>query len=144
MLSFLVRLGGAYFVGIHITLCPTTCLEHDKREVIDKLERDDLYISRIIPEKQSISVVKNSKDEPNKKSGTHIIGSLANSFPDLRVEAVRHVHMCRRLLEDAKGFDERRRKALRRTANVKVLQRAVVSQSTISGIHNITVNTGAG
>jgi hypothetical protein len=36
--------GPPYLVDIHVTLRPTTRLKHDKREVINELERDDLYI----------------------------------------------------------------------------------------------------
>lgn len=64
---------------------------------------------------------------------THIIRSLANRIPNLGIEAIGHVDMGRRLLENPKRLDEWRRETLSWPSNVKVLQRANAVQATGNG-----------
>jgi hypothetical protein len=105
---------GTHLVDIHVTLCSTTSLEHNQREMIDQLSRDDLSITPLV-----------NKLNRKGRCNTHFVGSFTNSVPNLRIQAVRNINSSCSLLEYTECFDERWWEPFCRSAYIEILEGTV-------------------
>lgn len=86
---------GDNLVRVHVALCATSSLEHNKREMIDQLAGNDLFFHSL------------SEFWGQRRNGTYVVGCLLDGFSNLGVQPISHVHSCCRLLEDTESLDQR-------------------------------------